>query len=320
MTQTDSRTMSDFLKIPLAIGSFVFFKTMRFVMRGFVALMNRLRRGKPAAWRVISADLIGKPLALPVLMTRAPRWNPHAIIGTAGPLNVRSSVSVHIGQANASAAIWGFVLQRENGGEEVRLSSVEETGASWKTFQVPAGNYTLVVRYYHPGRDIKLPAIRIDGRDHVEAKTIDPDNNRFYESLAQRTSWLYRWLNFYVYSMLRFADWLPGSFVKKEFLPAGDPGMKYHYGATRRNTVLHISVKPELSASYSVYLTRYNRASFPVDYRELRTADTSLDTGENDGYYLIRLLPQKGGRTDLEVGDLLTVTQALAPAVQGSPA
>lgn len=319
MTQTQNRTFMDYAQIPLAIGSFLFFRLMRFVLRGFVALINRARRGKANIWRVVSADLIGKPLALPVFMTKAPRWNPHAIMAMAGPLVVKSSITIHIAQADESAKIWGLVIQPMGQGREVRVSAGGEKDGPWKTLPLPAGDYTLVMRYYRPRKQTSLPAIRIDEHDLVAAKTVDPDNNRFYRSLSQRSNWLYVWLNFYVYTMLRFADWLPESFVTKEYLPAGDPEMRYEFGALRRNTALRISVRQEALSDYAIYFTRYTRASFPVMSQEIDSAEYTIAAAEEDGYYLIRML-LRPGRLGSSAGELLTVTNVAVPDVRRSPA
>lgn len=319
MTQSSNRTILDYAQVPLALGSFAFFRLVRLVLRGFVALTNRSRRGKPGTWRIVSGDLVGKPLALPIFMTKAPRWNPHAVIGMAGPLAVRSSITVDTAQAGESAETWGLAIQPMGHGREVRLPSAGERGAPRATLQLPAGDYMLVMRYYGPRGRASFPAIQVDGRDQVAARAFDADNNRFYASLPERSGWLYAWLGYYVYTMLRFADWLPASFVTKEFLPAGDPEMQYEFGAVRRGTALRISMRPEVLSSYAVYFTRYNRASFPLLWQEIDNPECTIPGAGDDGYYLIRLLLRKG-RPELSTRELLTVSDIVAPRIAGSPA
>ena len=41
-----------------------------------------------------------------VLMTKAPRWNTHAIIGTLGPFMVENDLSLEVASANNSAKSW----------------------------------------------------------------------------------------------------------------------------------------------------------------------------------------------------------------------
>ncbi len=311
MAQSPNRNLLDYAEIPLALGSFVFFRVTRLVMIGFVGLVNRARRGKANGWRVISADFIAKPLALPVFMTKAPRWNPHAVIATAGPLVVKSSITMDAAQANASAKTWGLSLQPMGRGREERISSAGATDAPLKTLKLPPGNYMVVMRYYGPGKQASLPAIRVDDHDQVGAQMLEPDNNRFYGSLSQRSNWLYAWLGFYVYTMLRFVDWLPGSFVSKQYLPAGDPETRYEFGAVRRGTAQRISVRPGTLSDYAIYFTRYNRASFPVLSKEIDTPDCTIGGAKEDGFYLIRMLLRKGSG-DSNADDLLTVTDIVA--------
>jgi len=318
MPKTASRTIADYAQIPLALGSFVFFRLVRFKMHIFVALVNRLRRGQAAAWRVVSADMIGKPLTLPVFMTKAPRWNPHAIIGMVGPLAVKSSITVRTGQADESAEMWGLVVQPTGRGRQERVTSGGGTDVPWKTLRLPAGHYMLVMRYYGAGKQVSFPAIRVDEHDQVGSKAIDPDNNQFYGSLSQRMNWLYIWLNYYVFTMLRFADWLPKSFVTNEYLPAGDPGMKYKFGAMRRNTALRIDARSELLADYAIYFTHYNRASFPVASQEISSSECTVGDAKEDGYYLIRLLARKGS-SNLNIDEFMAVTRVAAPGVERPP-
>ena len=312
MTQTSPRAIADFVQIPLAIASFLFFKLVKLVMCGFVALINRLRRGKSKSWRVVSAEMIGKSLALPVFMTKAPRWNPHAMIGMAGPLEVKSTLAVNTEQARESAAIWGFSVQPSGGGKEERISSHDGGDAQWKTLQLPAGYYMLVMRYYGTGKQVSLPAIQVDGHDFIETTSIDPDINHFYTELRQRRTWFYGWLNYYVYTLLRFSDWLSKAFVRDEFLPAGDPGMMYEYGAVAQGTALRITAQAELLSHYAIYFTRYDRASFPDYSQEIRSMDNMIGPAEENGYFLIRAV-LKPGCTELPVSELLMVANADGP-------
>ena len=307
MTKTASRTIADFAQIPLAVGSFLFFRVTRFVLRGFVVLANRSRRGKTSSWRVVSADFIAKPLALPILMTKAPRWNTHAVVAMAGPVFVKSSIAIHARQANESAEVWGLAIQPMGHGRKERVSSDNGgVDVSWQTLPLPAGEYTLVMRYYGTNKQASLPAIRIDDRDQIAAMPVTVDNNKFYESLAHRSSWLYVCLGYYVYTMLRFADWLPKSFITGEFLPAGDAGMKYSFGAVRRGIALRISVPPEVLSNYAIYFTGYNRASFPVVSQQIDSPEYVMAGTEEDGFYLIRLVLRKG-RAGSQADDLLSV-------------
>jgi hypothetical protein len=84
------------LELPLALASFLFYRSTRFVMRRLTVLNSRLNRRRAHEWNLLSAETLQLPLALPAIMTAGPRWNPHAIIAGAGPFSVKQSVSVDI--------------------------------------------------------------------------------------------------------------------------------------------------------------------------------------------------------------------------------
>jgi Family of unknown function (DUF6208) len=296
MSKNTRLTISDFMQIPFAFVSFVFFHIVKLVMRGFVTLINNRKKGKLTPWRVISEDMIKKPLVLPVFMTKAPRWNPHAIIGVVGPLSVESSIDINTEQANGSASNWGLVMQSMENGSEQRLSSnVNDKNESWESMQLEPGHYTAALRYYGQTEDIYLPAININGQEAIAPMPVDSNNNKFYEELRDRRNWFYVLLNYYVYTMLRFSRWLPDAFVVNQYLPAGDPGMEFKYGVIEKNSELHVSLETDLLSNYEVYLTFYDRASFPVQWCQLREATMTTAPAEETGYYLIRFLLKTSG-------------------------
>lgn len=312
MTTKSPHTAADFAEIPLAIGSFIFFKAIKVVLRAFVALINRVRRGKATAWRVVSGELIKKPLMLPVFMTKAPRWNTHAIIGMAGPLAVKSSIAVNVAQATSSATAWCLVVQPLGAGRESRISSLdEEKGVTWKSTHLPPGYYMLVMRYYGQSAQASLPAIKVDEQEIVDTRQIDENNNQFYGALRQRKNWFYLSLNYYVFTMLRFLDWLPNDFVTREYLPAGDPGMKFKYGAIRRGAALKVTLQKELLNAYDVYLSLYDRASFPVQWQRIEDEEYTSVVLEENGYYLMRLL-LKPGVSEEPIDQLVKVSAVAA--------
>src|SRR5437870_5454612 len=98
------------LETPLSFASFIFYRSMRFVMRRLIVLNSRLNHRRAHQWHVLSAETLAMPLALPALMTSGPRWNPHAILAGAGPFEVKQSVSVDLEPLMASAKSWTLVF------------------------------------------------------------------------------------------------------------------------------------------------------------------------------------------------------------------
>lgn len=315
MTQATRLTITDFLQIPFAIGSFIFFNVVKLFMRGFVAAINRARRGKPPVWRIVSGELLGKPMTLPVFMTKAPRWNTHAIIAMAGPLKIESSVDINVAQANKSATTWSLSLQPLQSGKEVRLSSVDvEKEESWISLETPSGYYTAVIRYYNVSETPSLPEIKIDGQVLVDVMPLDANTNQFYKHLHERKNWFYSGLNFYAYTMLRFRKWLPDSFVNKQYLPAGDAEMTFKYGDLRQGAALQINLKADLLSAYDVFFTQYSRASFPVYWREITEQETTTPVSEKAGYYLIRFL-QKPGAVKISIEESFEIATVVVAEI-----
>ena len=280
--------VADVVQIPMAIGSYVLQKIVKQAMSGLVALGNRSAKAGSLGWRVLSGDLLNRPFSLAIFMTKAPRWNTHAVIGMAGPLELGNSLSI---QADCSPdASWSLVLHSANGGSEQSVSSSREAEAPiWQTIETRPGRYTLVIRYYRWGDRLCFPAIKVDGKQVLEEREIDKEANLFYDGLRNRRNAFYVALNYYVHTMLRFSAVLPERFIKSEYVPAGDSGMLFDFGASLKGSALQVSLKPELLSDFDAYLTLYDRASFPVYWTKLtEPVHTTARISEN-GHYLIRL-------------------------------
>ncbi len=307
MNKKQQLTVSDFLQIPLALVSFLFFYIVKYIMRGLVSFVNNRKKNKKTPWRVISADMVKKPMVLPVFMTKAPRWNPHAIIGVVGPLNVESSIDINTSQANESSGNWGIVMQSLDDGSEKRLSSgVLNSNGVWESLQLSKGHYTAALRYYDNSEKINFPAININGEEAISSMQIDSNTNEFYEELRGRRNLFYVILNYYVYTMLRFSKWLPESFVTNQYLPAADSGMEFKYGVIQKNNELQISLDSLVLSNYEIYITLYDRASFPIQWRQINDTKTTTSPAEETGFYLIRFI-RKSGSTKQAIDELSTV-------------
>ena len=69
-----------------------------------------VNKKKASQWRVLSQKMIDAPLILPVLMTKGPRWNTHAVIGTLGPFKVAEAIAINVATANKSSGSWIAVV------------------------------------------------------------------------------------------------------------------------------------------------------------------------------------------------------------------
>jgi len=294
-------------ELPLALLSWGFFHFNKaLIARAYqVYLDGQAERSR--RWQVLGEETLRLPVSLPVLLTKGPRWNTHATIGTLGPLPVQSQLAVQTGEADRSAAAWSVVVYaypsfatfRELGSLE--LGSLEQGAADgWTVLPLPAGRYVLGVRYYDLQSDPRLPAVRCDGGEgqgevEVAPEPLPADSNRVYATLAERTTPYYLALHYYVHTMLRLRPWLPAGLVRREFLPVGDPCTQFRYGWFAAGSQLELLCGERLLQDYRVMLSVYNRASLPIHSAVLTSPRSTSPRFEPAGFYLFRLRPRRPG-------------------------
>jgi hypothetical protein len=276
---------------PLSVGSWLFYHCNKFLLdRLYTAALARMTE-EAQQWQVFCRDTISRPLVLPIIATKGPRWNTHAVLLTAGPLDVQASLAFEVATALVSAGSWSIVVYRSPGYDTVAcIESFDiPTGQRWYEMKLAPGKYAINARYYGLSSTAEAPMVRVDGSDVIASKPVPLDSNDFYKDLKQRDSLFYASLHYYVFNMLRARRWLPESFVRHEFLPVGDPGTIFRYDFLLAGETLHISTCPGLLQNYALYLTIYNRSSFPVESRAIRDRECQTTAVEDDGYYLLRL-------------------------------
>jgi hypothetical protein len=279
------------LSAPLSTASFLFYRSVRFVMRRLVVLNSIVNRRRTRQWHVLSGDALDQPLALPALMTSGPRWNPHAIISGAGPFAVNESIAVDLEPLQASAKSWTLVFytfpdQRTAG----HIGSLQAPfSGRWHSVRVPAGAYSIALRYYHWTDTIRLPEIRADGEPTIPSRSISAHTNDFYRDLSRRRSRLYLCLHYYVYDLLRGTAAIPGVSTEREFLPMGNPETQFLYGALAQGESLRVRVPDVLRATHDVYFTLYTRDSFPARWYQIEDIHHVTEPALEDGFYLLRI-------------------------------
>ncbi|MEB3322461.1 MAG: DUF6208 family protein [Synechococcaceae cyanobacterium] len=286
-------------EVPLALLSWGFFR----INRALIAFLYQryldrdARRG--LTWRLLSEATLRIPVSLPVLMTKGPRWNTHAAIGTLGPLAVSGSLEIRTGDATRGAESWTVVVYRyPDFATFCELHSLEPSHQEeWTRLDLPAGRYSLGVRYYGLRPRPAMPAVRIDGREAVAAEPVPAGVNDVYAHLAGRTNPYYRALHHYVHTLLRLRSLLPAALVRREYLPVGDPCTSFRYDWFPAGTELEVEASPSLARTHRIYLTVYNRASLPVHSAEIEAppqgpARRRTSVFPHAGFYLIRLRPR----------------------------
>jgi hypothetical protein len=283
--------------VPAAL-SFLLFRLVRSALKK--AKLRYISRHPESCkeWQLMNAEFVRKPLVLPLIMTGAPRWNPHALIGTVGPIAVKNTIALHAPTARASAGEWFFVIYSHPDHKTIgSLSSLTDSGAEWEFVSVPrAGQYTIGARYYHPQVSLQFPEIRIDNASMIPSKRGSPDANAFYSELRQRENIFYRSLQYYIYAMLRCRDWFSRDFVQREFLPVGNPETEFVFGPIRAGEPLILNFDPRLFETTDIYVTIYSRCSFPIAWFEL-TASSLREPciAQEAGFYLMRMQKKKLG-------------------------
>ena len=292
-------------EMPLALLSWGFFHLNKAVIaRVYQAYLDR-QVERSRSWQILSAESLRRPVTLPVLLTKGPRWNTHATIGTLGPVAVRQQLAVDTAEASRSAEAWSVVVYRYPDFATFReLGSLDTPSGEGPTvLLLPEGRYVLGVRYYGLSSSPRLPAVWLDGaqqgREQPEAmvasEPLPSDANRVYDTLAERTNFYYRALHYYVHTMLRLRSWLPPAWVRREFLPVGDPLTEFRYSWFTAGCRLEVVCAERLLREYRVLLSVYNRASLPVYSLALQETITTTPLLDQGGFYLFRLRPRQLG-------------------------
>lgn len=272
-------------EIPPAIASWLFFRTMKAAIGVLYTRYLDRHRAQGQQWRVLSAENLAKPLSVPVLMTKGPRWNTHAIIGTLGPIAVREQLHLDRPTMAAAAGSWIGCVYRFP--DYATVASFDDRSGE-EPIALPPGRYTVGLRYYHPRSPITFPPVTIDGGEGVAAVTVPADVNDCYRDLKQRDRWFYRWLHFYIFTLLQWRDRLPAAWVEREYLPVGATDTQFFYGVLYCDQGVTLGIETVLLTQYDFYWTQYNRSSLPLAWQMITAAETAIAPQDQEGFYLIR--------------------------------
>ena len=265
-------------EIPLALLSFVFYKVMKLIIGNLFTVYLAVNTKKATQWRVFSQDTIDAPLVLPVLMTKGPRWNTHATIGTLGPFAVEESIAIDLATANKSSRSWIAVVYSFPGYKTITSIESEriDSAQPWQTIKLAPGKYSLGVRYYNRSETIDYPAIKVDDQLYVDTYNIPNNINDYYHNLIEAKNWFYSSLHYYIFTILKLRNYLPESFVRREYLPVGAPATHFAYNYLDSQQGLKITVEPEIVKQFDIYFTFYDRSSLPLSWCIITETEYSL--------------------------------------------
>jgi len=281
-------------EIPLALLSFGFNKIMKLAIGNLFTVYLALNKKKASQWRVLSEKMINAPLILPVLMTKGPRWNTHAVIGTLGPFKVAETIAIDLKTTNKSARSWIAVVYSFPGYKTVTSIESEqlESENDWHLIKLPAGKYSLGVRYYNRTDTINYPEIKIDDRLFVEPFNVPQDINSYYYNLIEAKNWFYSSLHYYIFTILKLRNYLPESFVRREYLPVGAPATHFAYNYLDSQQSLEIITEAKIVEQFNIYFTLYDRSSLPLTWCVITEAKYDLPSQQRMGYFLLRIRPK----------------------------
>lgn len=281
-------------RIPLALLSFGFFRVTRYLFRKAAAVdaKKRLKAGADCEWRGMS-QLLERPGFLPFLMVTGPRWNCHAVMGGLGPFAARAGIEIDVAAARASAQHWTLVIYAGEDNATLTAVGAGSVPEDAETFRVPLrpGLYRIVLRYYGCGSKVAFPAVTVDGGFGIAAcdASAEADQYRAYlESVRGKQGAFYRALHYYIHPLLTWRHRLPEAWVRREFLPVGNPETDFLFGPLERGESLRVEL-PEAPPA-AVYVAIYNSSSFPLFWQTVSAAGYTSPAMPGRGYYLIRLI------------------------------
>src|SRR5262249_49307691 len=142
--------LSGLWEFPLGLGSFLFYRSAKAVMRGLLHRHNAKTAQQVPKWQPVSGEFLSKPFALPLVMTTGPRWNTHAVIATLAPVVVEGTLEIDATAADRSARSWTVVVCTHPA--RTTVTSVGSLASPYSGGQaritLPAGTYWLGLRYY----------------------------------------------------------------------------------------------------------------------------------------------------------------------------
>ena len=282
------------LEISLAILSFIFYKIMKFLIGIVFTVYLAVNKEKASQWRFFSQKMITAPLILPVLMTKGPRWNTHAVIGTLGPFLVKKEFALDVESANSSAGSWIAVVYSFPSYKTITSldSNKINSQGKWYPVTLKPGKYTLAIRYYNRVEKLQLPEIKVDGESFVDSQIMPSDVNSFYHELIKSKNWFYSSLHYYIFTILKLRNTLPESFIRGEYLPVGAPDTFFAYNYLCKQQKLQLNIDQEIVDSCNIYFTLYDRSSLPLSWEQIDIDKYNLAAPQGDSYYLLRIRPK----------------------------
>lgn len=241
-------------------------------------------------WQGWSARQQGKQ-NLRTVMLVSPRWNPHAVQHWVGPLEIERRLEVDTATLDRSARLWVVSVYRA--GVEVDTFSTAARPQEWRTLHLAAGTYVIHLRYYQLKPEPRCPALVVDGQQAIPTRSASEEAQlyaAFMDRVRDRRNLYYRFLHCHVDLTLLFRAILPERWVRRIYLPYGNPHTAFLFGPVAKGDVLHFDMGKGAEAHGSAHLVLFNRAGFPVFWCDVPDARYEAPIAPVAGSYLVRIV------------------------------
>ena len=278
-----------------AIFSYFFFKILRVVILGYLRTRKLFISKDGGKWASGTRAMTENPVGVLMPYLLGPRWNCHAKLALMGPFSVKQTISIDTENLK-QAESWTFVIYDQK--NRTITSSDNLNTAAQQEFSVPSpGLYSIIFRYYEKGYDMYTPTVMVDGEILTEGQLFKEEERQYEDllkSIRGTRSFVYRLMQYYAYYLLKNESSFSNNFVKKMYLPVGNPETTFYYGYLPKNQNLEIQCAPKLLDSAIVFISMYNEASFPEYWTRIESEKNTCPGIENNGTYLIRVVPKHG--------------------------
>jgi len=282
-------------RLPLSLLSFFFYRIARAIIRVLYLLRTILNKSESFTWQALDGRILKNKFVVLSIMTTGPRWNPHAQLATVGPFQVNKSIKINTQDASSSAKVWSIVLYKSptfKTVSQIGTSSLDEV-EEYETIQLKPGKYNIGLRYYLFNDQVTFPRIVIDDQAEINSLDYRVDINRL-SNVSKYKHKIFLWMHYYMYHLIKYREFFPKKFVKKEFLPVGNPETEFYFGIFEKSDSLSLNCSNKLFENYLVYLCLLNRYSFPEKWMQIIDEKTEMLHLGYDGFYLIRVHAVKG--------------------------
>lgn len=308
MKSTEADKLELLWEIPLAVISYLTHKLLKTVLDALIERgQSKDNYQNIQEWIPLDKSVLNKKGFLFFILLNAPRWNVHAVTAMLA-LKANQRLNILVPKSDNTNPSFSIVIKNEHG-EYCVLDQLGVHGnipvldaSDCKTMvkgseiiTMPKGHYKLGARYYDVAENTQLPDIIVDENSKINGIEIASNTNEFYSELINVDCALFRALGFHIHTMLYLRKFLGENFVRKNFLPVGNPESEFIFGHMFPNQKLIIELDARILNEFFVYCCIYNRSSLPMAWFKVTTSRLKTDNVSEKAVYLFRFCRRSKG-------------------------